>query len=100
MLFENRNAYMKHEMKFSKAAIIVIFIALIRTIAETFRLQYYSPSNITFEQLKPFLVSALITAVGLLAMFILSLYGRHKIIVLLAVLIIGAMLVLKQIYHV
>ena len=91
---------MKREVKFSKAAIIIIFIALIRTLAEPLRLQYYSSSSISFEQLNPFLISALIIAVGLLAMYIFSLYGRHKIIISLTVLIIGIMLALKQIYHV
>ncbi|HQW12324.1 MAG TPA: hypothetical protein PK076_03695 [Saprospiraceae bacterium] len=91
---------MKREVKYSKAAIIIIFVALIRTLSEPFRLQYYSTSNIGLEQLKPFLLAALIAASGLLGMFILSLYGRHKIIILLAVLIICAMLVLKQIYQV
>lgn len=89
---------MKHEIKISKIATIIIFIALVRTISEPFRLQYYSTMSLGFEQIEPFLIGGLITSIGLLIMTILSYYGRHKLIILFAAIIIIAMLMVKYIY--
>ncbi len=89
---------MKNEIKISKIATSIIFIALIRTISEPIRQQYYTDVNLTFEQIKPYLLAALMTSVGLFAMTILSYYGKHKIVIGIAVLIIILMLVIKYIY--
>lgn len=90
--------FLTHELKISKIATIIIFIALVRTISEPFRLQYYSDTALTFEQVKPFLIAALITAFGLLAMTVFSYYSIPKIIIMLAILTIIGMLIVKNIY--
>jgi len=90
--------FLKNEKKISIAAIIIIFLALVRSLAEPFRLQYLSDTQIIFEQIKPFLISGLITSLGLLVMTILSFYNKHKIIIALAILIIILLLFVKAIY--
>jgi hypothetical protein len=89
---------LKREKAISKASVIIIFLALIRTISEPFRLQYYSSSELSLEEIKPFLIGALMCSVGLLIMTILLFYSKHKIIIALAVLIIIGMLMVKNIY--
>jgi hypothetical protein len=89
---------MTREIKISKAITIIIFIALIRTISEIFRLQYYSSVSVTFEQIMPFLLAGLIISLSLFAMTILHYYGKYRIIISLGVLTIIAMLVIKYFY--
>ena len=84
--------------KMSKIATVVIFLALIRSICEPFRLHYYSKTILTYDELKPFLTGSLVAAIGLLAMTILFYLGRHKLILITCILTIIAMLIVKEIY--
>ena len=43
------------EIRIAKVSTIIIFLALIRTISEIFRLHYYSQSILTYEKIKPFM---------------------------------------------
>ena len=88
----------KKEVTISKAATIIVFLALIRCISEVFRLEYYSTITLTFAAFKPFLVGALTTAIALFLMTILSFYGKHKIVIGLAVLTIISLLIEKYVY--
>jgi hypothetical protein len=83
------------EDKLAKAAIIVIFLALIRCLAETFRLQAYSPVPLSFAQVSPYLVGALLAAVALLLMTVSLFYHRHRVVVALATLTIIGLLLVK-----
>ena len=82
----------------AKIATIVIFLALIRSISEPFRLQYYAKTSLTYDEIKPYLIGALIAATGLLAMTILFYFGKHKIIIVTGILIIIILLLVKKIY--
>ena len=84
--------------KISKIATVIIFLALIRSISEPFRLQYYSKTILTYNEIKPFLIGSLVAATGLLAMTILFYFGRHKIIIVICILTIILMLIVKKIY--
>lgn len=84
--------------KISKIATVIIFLALIRSISEPFRLQYYSKTILTYHEIKPFLIGSLVAATGLFAMTILFYFGRHKIIIVTCILIIILMLIVKKIY--
>lgn len=89
---------MKNEIKISKIATTIIFIALVRTISEPIRQQNHSNISLTFEQIKPFLIAALMTSIGLFTMIIFSYYSKHKMVIVLAVLIIIVMIIIKYIY--
>ena len=91
-------SFIKDTNKISKIATMVIFLALIRTISEPFRLQYYSQADLTYEQVKPFLVGGLVASVGLLVITLLSFYGKHKTIIAVCILTIISMLIVKRIY--
>jgi hypothetical protein len=60
----NYNFISKDTKKISKIATLVIFLALIRTISEPFRLQYFSNSLLTFSDIKPFLTGSLVASLG------------------------------------
>lgn len=89
---------LQRELRMARFALIIIFLALIRTLSEPFRLQYYSASGLSFEQLKPYLIGGLISAVGLLAMTILSFYAKYKWIMAAAVIVIILLLYVKFTY--
>lgn len=84
--------------KIAKIATIIIFLALIRSISEPFRLQYYSKTILTYDEIKPFLIGSLTAAIGLLAMTILFYFGRHKIIIATCILTIIILLFVKKFY--
>jgi len=88
----------KDTSKISKFATIIIFLALIRSISEPFRLQYYSETMLTYDEIKPFLIGSLVAATGLLVMTILFYFGRHKIIIATCFLTIILLLIVKKIY--
>jgi len=94
----NSKMLSKDAGKISKIATIIIFLALIRCIAEPFRLQYYSTALLSFYDVKPFLIGSLVAALGLFAMTILFYFGKHKIMIGVCVLTIVTLLVVKRIY--
>ena len=71
----------KKKVIISRTTTVIVFLALIRCVSESFRLNYYSTYNLTFLELKPFLIGALTTAIALFIMTIFSFYGKHKIII-------------------
>jgi hypothetical protein len=84
--------------RIAKFATIIIFAALIRSISEPFRLQYYSKTILTYDEIKPFLIGSLIATFGLLAMTILFYFGKYKIIIVTCFLIIIILLLVKKFY--
>jgi len=86
--------------KLSKIATFIIFLGLIRTISEPLRLQYYAKAPLTYHEIKPFLIGALVASTGLLAMTLLSYYGRHKILIATFILTILLMIMVKIMYHI
>lgn len=87
--------YLRNEKRISRLATIIIIIALARTISEPFRLQYYSSSTLSFEDIKPFLLGGLVISIGLFAMIVFSFYNKYKIVTILAILVIIGMLIIK-----
>jgi len=84
--------------KTAKFATIIIFLALIRTISEPFRLQYYSKTILSYDEIKPFLIGSLAAAIALLVMTILFYLGKHKIIITTCILTIIILLFVKKFY--
>jgi len=84
-----------NEIRISRVSIIVIFLAMIRCISEVFRLNYYSSISLTYENIKPFLVGALVTSIASLIMVILSFYSKHRVIIAIAILTIIVLFILK-----
>jgi hypothetical protein len=84
--------------KVSTIAIVIIFLALIRCISEPFRLQYYATNVLTFTDIKPFLIGALVASLSLLLMTFFSFFGKYKIINITCILTIVVLLIIKRIY--
>lgn len=83
----------------ARVAIVIVLIALIRSIAEFFRLAYIHNNALTIEQIKPFMVGSIVAAVGCLAMTIFSFYAKNKIVIAISLFTIASMLLVKSIYH-
>ena len=88
----------KNQVVISRIAILIIFLALIRCIAEPFRLAYYSTYSLTFIIINPYIIGALTAAMGLLIMSIFSFFGKHKFIIAFSILTIILLLIIKRIY--
>jgi hypothetical protein len=93
-----KNFILKHEKRIGRITLVILFLALIRTVSEPFRLQHYAETALSFEVLKPYLLAAVLVAVSLFAMVILSFYERHKTIFAGGVLTVAGMLVIKSVY--
>ncbi|MGB3076234.1 MAG: hypothetical protein WBB36_12970 [Chitinophagales bacterium] len=87
-----------HEVKISRIAFVAIYLALIRTIGECFRLNYLIGTALTFEQLQPFLLGAMISAIACLAMTISSFFAMNKLIITIALITIVTLLIIKIYY--
>lgn len=93
-------SFLNNKNKISKIATLIIFLALIRCICEPFRLQYYSPSILTYTDIKPFLIGSLVAALALFVMTILFYFNRYTLLIATCVLTIIILLIVKKIYFI
>jgi hypothetical protein len=89
---------LKNEILLSKIATIAIFMALIRCIGECFRLQSLASHTLSFEDIKPFLIGALVAAIASFINTILIFYAKPKSILVVFVLTILGLLFIKSHY--
>lgn len=94
----NIKSFIKDTKKMSMVATVIIFLALLRTLSEPFRLQYYSRTSLTFGQVKPFLFGGIVCSVGLLVMIFFSFHGKYKKTMATSVFIVILLLLIKIIY--
>ncbi len=85
----------KRELLTSQIAIIILLLALIRTIGELFRLQYYSSTPLLFADIKPFAIAAMMTSISLLLMLLLYFFSRYVLVTSIAIMTIMGMLAIK-----
>jgi hypothetical protein len=83
----------------ARISIVIVLLALIRSMAEFFRLEYIHSSTLTVEQIRPFIVGSIIAAAGCLVMTIFSFYSKNKVVIAMFLLTITSMLIVKIIYH-
>ena len=93
-----KNSFLKNPVKISRISTIIILLALVRTLAEPFRLQAYSSSSLTFHEIMPFLLAALLCSAGLFAMILFSFYKKYLSTIISAVMVIFGMLIIKALY--
>ena len=86
---------MKREAKFARIAIGIICLALIRTTAEPLRIEWMLGSDPHFAMIKPFIWASLVTFLGLIGMVLFYYFGKYRISIGLAILIIMAMIAIK-----
>ena len=92
-----KSFYRKNEFKIALFASAIIFLALVRTLAEPFRLHYLK-EGVSYELLKPLLIGALVAATGLFGVTILSVYNKYTGINILALLTVFFLLLVKSIF--
>jgi len=85
----------KNNISLARISIVIVFLALIRTLSEPLRLHYYSPISLNYEMLKPYITGALIASIALFAMTIFSFFSKHTIVLIIAVLAILALFIIK-----
>lgn len=70
--------YKKHEMTIARAEIVIIFLALIRTITAYYQLKT-RPGNIhPAGQVEPIIMGSLVAALFCLALTLLAFSGKHR----------------------
>lgn len=94
-----RSFLSRNELKIARISTLIILLALIRSIAEPFRLQASSESSTSFGQTEAFLEAALLCSIGLFLMILFSFYNKYRVQPLLAILVIAGMLLIKFVYN-
>jgi hypothetical protein len=84
------------EVRIARILIVVIFLALIRTIAEMFHLQN-ERSDLTYQQMRMCISGALTAAIALSIMVLLSFWRKHLIIVFLGVITLLLLVLIKKV---
>ena len=79
----------------SRLGIVVELLALIRCLAEFYRLRYLAGASFDLTAAEPFILGALVAAVFCLASVLLHFAGRWRGSLAVAILCVAALLVLK-----
>ena len=87
--------HVSNTAKLSRISTVIVFLALIRTLSEPFRLHHYSAVPLSYEVLKPYITGALIASIALLAMTAFSFFSKHAVVLIIAILAILALFLVK-----
>jgi hypothetical protein len=79
----------------SELAIMVLFLALIRTLAEYYRLKHVHGTQLVLAEVAPYITGALIAALGAWAAVAAYFFGRYRLSAGVVAVAIGLMLTYK-----
>ncbi len=79
----------------SQLAITVLFLALVRTLAEYYRLRYVRGTALALAEVAPYITGGLMAALGVWAAVVAYFLGRYRVATGIVVAAIAAMLVYK-----
>lgn len=71
--------YKRHEVKVTRAEVVIIFLALIRTITASYQLKAHPGNTLPAGQVQPIITGSLVAAVFCLALTLLSFSSRHRV---------------------
>jgi hypothetical protein len=71
--------YKRHEKKITQAEVVIVFLALIRTITAYYQLKTRPGNIFPAGQAEPIIAGSLVAAVFCLALTLLSFYGRYRV---------------------
>lgn len=71
--------YRRHEIKITRAEVVIIFLALIRTITACYQLKTRPGNILPAGQVEPLITGSLVAALFCLALTLLSFSGRHRV---------------------
>jgi len=69
----------RHEITITRAEVVIIFLALIRTITAYYQLETGPGNVVPAGQVGPIITGSLVAALSCLALTLLSFCGRHRI---------------------
>src|SRR5215831_20216504 len=81
--------------RLSELAVTGLFLALVRTLAEYYRLRYVRGTALGLAEVAPYITGGLMAAVGAWAAVVLYFFGRYRMAIGIVVAVIVAMLVYK-----
>ena len=90
----------KRKVISSKVFMLIIFLALLRNLAEPVRIKFYATEPLHIEQVEPFMIGALECVIGLLIMTIFYFKEKHMMVIITGVLTIIALFIVKILYGV
>ena len=71
--------YKRHETKVTRAEILIIFLALIRTLTSYYQLKTGPGNILPAGQAEPIITGSVVAALFCLALTLLSFFGRHRV---------------------
>ena len=71
--------YKRHEMKITQAEVVIIFLALIRTITACYQLKTGPGNLLPVRHVEPIITGSLVAALFCLALTLLSFSGKHRV---------------------
>ena len=83
------------QVRIARILMVVIFLALIRTIAEMFRLQD-EHTTLSYQQVRMCVSGALTAAIGLLIMVLFSFWSKNRVIIFFGVITLLLLVVIKM----
>jgi hypothetical protein len=92
--------FLKKEKNLARLALSLVFMALLRTLAECLRLGIWTNDPASLHELEPFLYGSLAAAVACLTMSLLAFYGKYRAVTILAVLAITGLVGIKLYYRI
>jgi hypothetical protein len=69
----------RHEMKITRAEVLILFLALIRTITAYYQLKTRPGNILPAAQVEPVITGSLVAALFCLALTLLAFSGRHRV---------------------
>lgn len=70
--------YSRHAMKVARGEVVVIFLALIRTLTSCYQLKTRAGNMLPAGQVGPIITGSLVAALFCLALILLYFFGRHQ----------------------
>jgi hypothetical protein len=81
--------------RLSELAITGLFLALIRTLAEYYRLRYVRGTALALAEVAPYITGGLMAALGVWAAVVAYFIGRYRVATGIVVVVVAVMLVYK-----
>lgn len=82
----------------AKFFMIILFLALIRCIAEFYRLDHLRGDALSISEIRPFMLGALCSAIGEFVMALLYFFNRNKLVCFFGFFTLIALFIIKGIY--
>jgi hypothetical protein len=84
----------RHEVKITRAEVVIVFLALIRTLTSYYQLKTRAGNVLPAGQVQPIITGSLVAALFCVALTLLSYFGRYRVMhVVFALAIISLVLV-------